>query len=179
MSGTSIRIRPARFEDMAAVGEVVVQSWQHTFKGLLPQVFLSSLTRDAQQHRHEQSFAHSGVHYRVAENANEVVGFASGGPGRDPEFTVQNELYAIYLMPGFERQGIGRRLFHSVTLGLARSERDGLYVTVLAVNPNRVFYARLGGAEMDGPSLQLGNHHYPQVVFWWEKLPAIANTERE
>ncbi|MCS0460676.1 GNAT family N-acetyltransferase [Rhizobium favelukesii] len=64
-----------------------------------------------------------GAVYRVATTEDGgVIGCASGGPSRSGYFA-ENELYAIYLMPGFERRGIGRRLFGSVVRALIASGR--------------------------------------------------------
>ena len=162
---------------MAAIGEIVAQSWQHTFQGLLPQDFLSSLTPEAQQSRHERNFSRDGVHYHTAVDGNDVIGFASWGPRRDPSFAAPYELYAIYLRPGFERQGIGRRLLDRVISDVASSDPPDLYLTVLSVNPNREFYVRLGGTEVDAPSIQLGGISHEQIAFLWSCLPAAKSNE--
>lgn len=163
----AITIRPARLADMAATGEIVTEAWRHSFHDLLPQDFLLSITPDAQKARHERAFAQEDVHYRVASWAGELVGFASWGPGRDPGFAMPYELYALYLRPGFERQGVGRRLLDSVMSEVASTGASGLYLTALALNPNRAFYARLGGIEVDAPSIRLGDASYGQVGFIW------------
>src|SRR5690606_19073879 len=106
MAQAPVTIRPARAADMAAIGEIVAGSWWRTFSGLLPQDVLVSITPEAQKSRHERGFAREDLHYRVACGNGEVVGFASWGPARDPGFAVFCELYALYLRPGWERQGI-------------------------------------------------------------------------
>lgn len=163
----AITIRPAHLADMDAIGEIVAESWQHTFHDLLPRDFLLSITPEAQKARHERTFARGDVRYRIASKTGEVAGFASWGPGRDPSFAMPYELYALYLRPRFERQGIGRRLLGSVISGVASSGGPGLYLTALAMNPNRAFYIRLGGVEADAPNIRLGASSYGQVGFIW------------
>ncbi len=107
------------------------------------------------------------MRYSVACQDKIVAGFASWGPGRDPGFSVPCELYAIYLRPGYERRGIGRRLFESVLSDVTSAESPGLYLTALAINPCRAFYRRLGGAEIPAPSIRLGSGLYDQVGFLW------------
>lgn len=165
----AITIRPAHLADMAAIGELVTESWQHTFYDLLPQDFLLSITPESQRSRHERTFARDDVHYLIAfeTKAEDVVGFASWGPGRDPSFAMPYELYALYIRPSFERQGVGRLLLKSVVSGVASSGALGLYLTALALNPNLGFYVRLGGVEVDAPTIQLGDASYRQVGFIW------------
>lgn len=176
MATEQIRIRAARREHTAAIGEIVVASWRHTFDGILPRDFLMSMSPHHQKRRHHRALSLDFVHYVVAvTNDGEVVGFASGGPGRDTHFATRNELYAIYVKPGFERRGIGRRLFTSIMAALATSKQKGLYLMALAVNPNHLFYAKLGGVETDAPRIRLGRDTYEQVAFVWDDLP-VADT---
>ncbi len=158
---------------MGAIGEIVTESWQHTFHGLLPQDFLLSITPDAQKARHERTFARDEVNYLIASEvkAGDVVGFASWGPGREPSFERHYELYALYLRPSFERQGVGRLLLKSVISGVASSGGSGLYLTALALNPNRGFYSRLGGIEVNAPTIELGGASYGRVGFIWRFAP--------
>lgn len=65
------------------------------------------------------------VYYVSVTGDGHVVGFCSGGPSRRPAYTAQNKIYAIYLMPSYERRGIGRRLFQHVATELAASGRKG------------------------------------------------------
>ncbi|MEI4471068.1 GNAT family N-acetyltransferase [Frigidibacter sp. MR17.24] len=173
MIDPAIRIRPARLADMAAIGGIVAASWRHTFDGLLPQDFLALITPDSQRSRHERTFARHGLQYLVAAGAKsgEVVGFVSWGPSRDPSFAMPIEIYALYLRPSFERQGIGRLLLESAISAVATSGETALYLTALALNPNRVFYGRLGGIAIDAPPIQLGNASYEQIGFVWHLSP--------
>ncbi|MEO1224290.1 MAG: GNAT family N-acetyltransferase [Pseudomonadota bacterium] len=180
MAREQIRIRAARGDDVAAIGEIVVASWRHTFDGILPRDFLMSMSRHHQKRRHGRTLSLDFVHYVVAvTNDGEVIGFASGGPGRDPDFAARNEIYATYVKPGFERRGIGRCLFASILSALATSKQRGFYLTALAVNPNRSFYAKLGGVETDAPRIRLGRDSYEQVAFVWDDLPTADTGPRQ
>jgi L-amino acid N-acyltransferase YncA len=175
MKHDSFHIRPARAEDIPEIGRIVVRSWQHTFDGLVSAEFLNSMSDDHQRRRHERMFAIQGVVYYVAAtNDGDVIGFCSGGPSRRPAYAAQSEIYAIYLMPGFEQRGIGRRLFEHVVSDIAATGRKGLFLTALSVNPNRSFYTKLGGIETEAESLQLGNEICPQIAFVWDDLPKIV-----
>jgi GNAT superfamily N-acetyltransferase len=167
MRDRSITIRAARADDLAAIGAIVAASWRHTFAGLLPSEVLLSITPEAQRMRHERSFGRKGVRYRVACVADTVVGFASRGPGRDPELSGDHELYAIYLMPDHERRGIGKRLFEASKADAAADVCNTMYLTALSLNPNLAFYDRLGGERFAAKPLTLGARTYAQVGFRW------------
>lgn len=155
--------------DLPAVAAVTVQSWQTTFQGILPDAFLSSLTVEGQLARHQKLFSNPGVCYYVARQSNEVVGFASGGPNRDVSFNEPNELYALYLLAGWQRQGVGRRLFASVARKLQAPDRPGLLALVLTDNPHRPFYDRCGGHRQAAAPLQLGGRHCPVDSYHWHQ----------
>lgn len=113
-------------EDMTTKVACARRSWQHTFDGLVSAQFLNSMSDDHQRRRHERMFPIQGVVYYVAvTNDGDVIGFCSGGPSRRPAYAAQSEIYAIYLMPGFERRGIGRRLFENVVADIAASGQKG------------------------------------------------------
>lgn len=117
-----IGIRPAAADDLPDIGRVVVDCWRSTFAGLLPTEFLESMSADHQERRHRRYFGRAGVNYHVAcDESGGVVGFANGGPSRDTGFPHEGELYALYLLPAYQRRGIGTSLFSRVAGDLERA----------------------------------------------------------
>jgi GNAT superfamily N-acetyltransferase len=84
----------------------------------------------------------------VAEADGSVVGFAAFGPCRDADASARvGELYAIYVLPEWLRQGTGRSLHGVCVDDLRRSGFDEARLWVLEANPGaRSFYERLGWA---------------------------------
>jgi len=83
----------------------------------------------------------------VLEAPEGIVGFAGGGPQRsgDPDFP--GEVWSIYLLRAWQRQGHGRRLMAETARRLLGAGHSGLIVWTQALNaPARGFYERLGGA---------------------------------
>ncbi len=71
-----------------------------------------------------------------------------GGPERSGDPVYTGELYAIYLLEGWQRRGIGRRLTIEVVRQLTQQGLTSLLVWVLAENPSRRFYEALGGRQV-------------------------------
>lgn len=171
MQADGFQIRAAVPDDIATIGDIVAASWRHTFDGLVSADFLKTLTADQQAARHIKSFSKAGAIYRVATiKGHGVVGFASGGPSRQAEVFRGAELYAIYLQPTFERQGLGRALFQAVAVELLSISPDGFYLNALSLNPNCDFYRSMGGQEFRVPDIQLGGETYSQIGFFWKEL---------
>src|SRR5258708_3812636 len=103
-------VRPAEINDAAAIARVHVATWRTAYRGLLPDDFLASLSGAGLEERWRRTVGESSDRVYVAENAQGVIGFASGGRERAGEVGYSGELYAIYVIREAEHQGHGRRL---------------------------------------------------------------------
>lgn len=93
-------IREAGITDAPAIARVHIDSWRTTYRGIVPADYLAQLDyaqreqswRSRIRDRQKRQFIY------VAQEANEVVGFASGGPERSGYLTYDGELYAMYIL---------------------------------------------------------------------------------
>ncbi|MEX2535886.1 MAG: GNAT family N-acetyltransferase [Trueperaceae bacterium] len=144
-------IRVAVPEDASAIGRVHVDSWRTTYQGLLPDSMLDNLSveqREAswrQQIGTQSSDAFRGCVFVADDSHGQLVGFASGGSGREQDLPFEAELYAIYLLHEHQGQGTRRALTNRVVDYLRRHGHDSMRVWVLKGNPAEAFYERLGG----------------------------------
>ena len=141
-------IRPADLHDAAAIARVHVATWRATYRTLLPDDFLDSLTEAGYADRWQRFISdRSSRAYVVQEGLGSgVLGFASGGRERAGETGYRGELYAIYLLESAQRRGYGRELVRAVVGGLREMGLEDMIVWVLRDNrAARDFYERLGG----------------------------------
>lgn len=113
----ALRIRRATAADASAIADVHVRSWQWAYRGLLPDDFLDGMTATIKDRResHRRRLADESPDMRtwVAENNEQIIGFAATGRSRDDDATdVTGELMAIYLIPEEAGRGVGRALFN-------------------------------------------------------------------
>ena len=106
----NVLMRKASIGDAAAIARVHVDSWRTTYAGIVRDEYLDSLAYS----RREELWSEILVtgepkqNVYVAEDASrKVVGFSWGGPERSGNPIYQGELYAIYLLDGHQRKGIG------------------------------------------------------------------------
>jgi ribosomal protein S18 acetylase RimI-like enzyme len=110
--------------------------------------------------------------YIAVNDAEEVVGFAIGGPpGQEaPEGT--GEVYNLGVEESYHRRGLGRRLVQAVAGRLAQVGMPALIIGCLEVNtPARRFYEALGGQVV-------GRRHVheegPEVIYGWTDTRALV-----
>lgn len=173
MDAQQIRIRPATEADLGAIARVLVDTWRTTFRGRLPDEFLDGLSCQHQEDRHRRGMGRPGTSYAVAEAGPRIIGFANGGPNRQQVLPQAGELYALYIQHGFQRQGVGGALFRAIVSEHRRHGRDAMFAWVLADNPNRGFYQRLGGHPVTERPIVLGPATVTEIAYAWDNLGAL------
>jgi GNAT superfamily N-acetyltransferase len=166
-----VNIRTAKTDDVWAIARVHVESWRTTYKGVLPSDFLTALSYEqrAELWRRVLTKESRGRFVHVAEDEQEqIIGFASGGPERTGQTPYTSELDAIYLLAPYQGQGIGRHLAAGLVNGLIQEGMTSLLVWVLAANPARRFYERLGGQLIDEKPTIIGQTSLIEVAYGWQ-----------
>lgn len=141
---------------------------------MLEEEFLAALSEPGYTERWERLIRDGASLVFVAEDAGEVVGFASGGRERAGETGYAGELYAIYLLESAQRHGFGRELFRAVVEGLRAMELADVIIWVLRDNqPARLFYERLGGVYVRSQPITIGPATLEEVSYGWPRLDAV------
>jgi GNAT superfamily N-acetyltransferase len=142
-------IRPARVEDVAQMARVIVQSWQETYRGLMPDAVLDDpglLT--ARERFWTAALTHE--RYRenraaVADRDGELVGVAMSGPALDAAVAWQRQLYVLYVLTAEHGTGAGSALLAAVV-----EPQDSVGLWVADPNPRAQAFYRKHGFVADG-----------------------------
>lgn len=174
-----MRIREALPSDAPAVARVHVESWRTTYRGIVPDDHLAQLSAERRTNvwtRMLNDPESREFHLVAEDDAGQVIGIASGGPERsgDPAFT--GELYGIYLLESYQRQGIGRRLVCAIVEQLEQAGFRSMLVWVLADNPSRGFYEALGGQVVRSGTIEIGGVVLEKVAYGWSDTARIGGT---
>jgi ribosomal protein S18 acetylase RimI-like enzyme len=148
-----MNIREAELRDAAEMALVSVDSYRAAHRGQILETSLMQFTYEESERNwaraiRELSEADERQEYiYVAENEEGlVIGVAMGGSERSNHPLYMGEIYFLYLLPAYQRQGIGRQLTFSVVERLVEQGMDSLLIRVLKANaPARRFYEVLGG----------------------------------
>lgn len=167
----SINIREATVADCLAVAQAHVQSWKESLAGIIPQPFLDKMSVGKRAKAFEKGFSANFYKMYVAEAPGHgVVGFADFGEPREKIDAYEGELYAIYLLPAFQRKGIGERLFHRGAQFLIESGKSSMYLLALEVSPYKSFYEKMGGHVIGRKQIEIESEIYDELVYGWKKL---------
>jgi len=166
-------IRQAKLDDAAAIAHVQVESWKTTYKGIVPDTFLDSMSTEVQTQNWQTWFADDTVLIFVAEDETGIFGFASGGRIREALGDYDAELYAIYLLGQRQRQQAGRRLSQALASDLYASGFKSMLVWVLEANPAVSFYKRLGGIPISQKLIEIGGVDLQELALGWPILDRL------
>jgi L-amino acid N-acyltransferase YncA len=173
----AIAIRAAKPSDAPAIGRVHVESWRETYRGVLPERLLDSLSAVVRAAMWQEALA-PPISLVVAElESGDLVGFAGGGRrGDTPPYDA--EVYAIYLLAPARHRGWGRRLMAALAAALHARQFRSLCLWVLRENADaRRFYERLGGEVVGVRTEADGELTFDEVAYGWTSLEALCSAD--
>jgi ribosomal protein S18 acetylase RimI-like enzyme len=139
-------IRLAGADDVGAIGEVHVRTWQETYRGHMPDDYLASLDASKRAAMWAQHLTDPTRLLFVALRGTTLVGFCSLVPSRDAGAAVDvAEISAINIDPSSWRSGYGSALIDAVLTAAGERGFKRLTLWVLEGNARaRAFYAARG-----------------------------------
>ncbi|HZO34655.1 MAG TPA: GNAT family N-acetyltransferase, partial [Gaiellaceae bacterium] len=132
-----------------AVESIRVRGWQIAYRHVFPPARLDALPIDETRWRGRFVEPPAGWSTFVAEEDDEILGFASIGPSRDEAGI--GELYAIYVDPDSWSRGAGRALLARAEETLASTYAEATLWVLSANMRARRFYEQAGW-RVDGAS---------------------------
>jgi len=170
-----IAVRPAKLEDATTLARIYVETWRDTYAGMLPDKMLlgMSVVRHAAAWTHELNGGDSFGDTIAAEAPNDgIVGLATvGATRRGPGgFIDGGEVYRLYVRPGWQNRGVGRALMLASFDWMLARKLGAAMLWVVAQNPSRFFYERLGGIRLGERTENLGGHPVQEIAYGWPDL---------
>lgn len=183
-------IRVATMADAPAMAQVMVDTWLAAHRGQVPE-------GQWQRRREEWTYAVSESGWRstlaeIEDGSNtedcvyvavtaedEVVGVAVGCPTELDLLPNAAAVGLLYVWPGYQGQGLGRRLVQAVAGHQAALGKSALLISCLATNtPARRFYESLGGQVVGAHETEDYGFPEPQVVYGWHDIHGVAGSDR-
>ena len=178
-----VRVRAANPSDACPIARVHVDTWRTTYTGIVPAEYLAGLSYRDRESRWEEILRTdqpAKSNFVAETEEGDIVGFAGGGPERGGSRAYLGELYAIYLLEGYQRNGVGRRLVSAVAQRLLVDGLRSMLVWVLQDNhPACRFYESLGGQEVGRKTITIGGTDIVEVSYGWRDVAGLAVESRD
>jgi GNAT superfamily N-acetyltransferase len=180
MPTPDLLIRHGVVDDAKEASRMHAETWRTSYRGLVPDALLDGLTDDRWEAGWRRGFDSLDptrvVH--VAEIGGRIVGFAGGGrarPGAPPGFV--GEVFAIYVHPTRQGQGIGRVLLKAAAAGLVERGLTPIVIWTLFDNPqSRGFYESRGGTVVGEKRELFDGFELHEVAYGWrEPAPLLGD----
>ncbi len=172
----NVIFRTGTNEDLPAISEAYVRSVRGSYSDFLPDEYLDGLSVEKRSEVFSARRAENEDSYRLLiaeEAAAGVVGFIDYAHRETGNFEHEGRIFSFYLVPEFQRRGLGGLLFRSC-LRRMRSECYGsVCLDTFEANPFRDFYDKMGGRVIAADMHERNGHRFPTVVYGWEDLTAI------
>jgi RimJ/RimL family protein N-acetyltransferase len=178
-----VRIREAHERDAPALARVFIDSRRSAHRNHIPAESLLRLSYEESERNWARKLqeigasAQSREHIFLAEtDAGEPIGVAMGGPERTNHPRYAGEVYVLYLLPAYHRQGIGRLLTQAVVAWLVQSGMPSFLIRVLKANtPARRFYEALGGKLVLEEQIEEDGTVLDQVAYGWTDASSVLH----
>lgn len=132
-------IRQAEIADAKGIGKVHVDSWQTTYKELIPNKFLDNLNYADKEAQWKMNLTDSRYFIIVAETNNQIVGYAAAQ--NEPGNNIENSsrLTSIYILKEYQGNGLGKQLLYEMFTHFKEQNISSVYVEILKENTTTFF----------------------------------------
>ena len=179
---SDIKIRQAVKADAEAIAKIHIAGWRSSYGGLVEQDYLDELSIEEKSSDWSKWLSEDTVQVLMAETGDGTAcGFSGFGklrtpiPGMSPIRPLYTgELYALYIMEEFWRQGIGTKLMGKTARVLLDMKHKSMSLWVLKKNKRAVsFYKDMGGQRCGKKPTTIGNTELLDVAFGWRDTTAL------
>src|ERR1700741_3179305 len=136
-----VSFRNATLEDASGIAFVQYRGWHDTYKGIVSDETLAAYTHEGQTEQWKKFIPrYRGFIMVMCNEADEIIGYISGGRNRTDELNCEGEIYAFYLLKEYHGLGVGAKLFLKGGEALREMGYKSFCLWVLKGNPTVKFY---------------------------------------
>jgi ribosomal protein S18 acetylase RimI-like enzyme len=172
-------VREAKITDAPAIARVNLDTWRTAYRKIIPAYYFAQLSYEKGESRWQEilkNVKNTGDFVYVAENdSGQIVGFAAGGCERTGKYVYEGELFAIYILDEYQRQGIGRQLVRTVATRLAELTLNSMLVWVLGDNSACRFYEFLGGEKVEEQQTSRAGVALKEIAYGWRDIAVLID----
>ncbi len=175
-------IRPATEADIPHLADILITGWRESYRYIVDENWLAALDQGEYEEKWQRWMAEEGWNVLLAEGADGApAGFVSFGklktppPGMSPIRPLYSaEVYALYILPDYWRQGLGRKLLGAAAAALAPERHKSLCLWTLEKNKRAAaFYKALGGERCGKKDVTIGPTAARDICFGWRDTSSL------
>ncbi|MGK0297433.1 MAG: L-amino acid N-acyltransferase YncA [Gammaproteobacteria bacterium] len=171
---SDIIIRKATEGDAAGIANVHINSWREAYSKVLSNEYLVDLPlefNDRYELWMEVTAVATHPTYVAEDQKYGIIGFVSGGNARDEKYDGYAEVYSIYLLQKFHRNGTGYKLLKSLFSDFSTTDYSKAYVWVLNDKTYTGFYERSGAIKTNDAKVDvIDDINIELVCLEWQSL---------
>ena len=169
-----MNIRKARLKDAEGIAKVHVDSWRTTYKGIIPDDYLNSLSYEQRTELWKNNIGNKGNYVLVAENTEEqVIGFTDAWKRDNNDEENSIDLTSIYLLENYQGMGVGKQLLKTLFEHFNQEGYDKVYVEVLEENNTRFFYEYYGANLVKTVETHIAGAVLKESIYQWESIEEV------
>ena len=162
-----LNIRKARKEDLRAIVEISINSWQTAYRGIIDNEFLDNLNAEEIYQKRLKNYTKDRI--VIAELNNEILGYCTYRMGNHYEnkfSDVDCEICALYVDQKYKRKGIGKKIVDYVINEFKENGCNQMIIWCLKDNyPSRAFFEKIGGIYCGEKATEIGNKEYEEAGY--------------
>lgn len=165
------QIRKAVPGDALGITIVKVYTWKTTYTGLIPDDIIDAMIVAVKERAEKCRIdiaQYDNATVAVVENT--IVGFCVYGESRNEDFPHSGEIYALYVLKGFQGMGLGEALFGAGADELQAQGKNSMIVNCLRGNPSLSFYKRMGGKTIGQRQDEIEGTSITEDILYYDNL---------
>lgn len=161
-----INIVKAQREDALQIAIVNVYTWKTQYQGLVPDEVIDFRIENIEHSANNiESRINEDGQYFVAKKDNTVIGFCRYGKS---DYGDYGEIHALYVLKGFNKKGIGRKLFEAAKEEINKMGFKHFRINCLKGNPTLDFYIHMGGKITGEFENEIAGHIIKEDVLFFD-----------
>lgn len=138
----NVYFQKAVFDDALLIIRTRQKCWDATYRGIYPDDVIDNFDYPWHLKAEQNRLKNPNFHCWLVMNEMDCVGYVSCGPIKDGRF----RLHSLYLLPDYQKKGLGRRLFEMVKVFCKEAGYSEFHLDCHPDNRNALaFYQHLGG----------------------------------
>ena len=168
-----IEIRKAYPTDAYTLVQIRDLAWKDAYYDVLSNDIIYDKTKNLEESvRHLKDQISENNRIFVALDGEQIVGFVFYAKTQGDHYE-NAEIREIYVLPAYQRHGIGRRLFDEAVSAIRQLRYTSFIVSCPVQNQNMDFFLHLGGVKKGNKTEEIYGHSFVCEVIYYE----IGSTE--